>query len=122
MTHPGKSSKKLSKTFKMMYSSFGLETNKKIGTIPLGHADGISRLYGNNNGFVFIKNKKAPIIGNVCMDMLMVDISKINCEEGDEVIIFNEKHSAEQLAESVGTISYELLTALSRRIERKFII
>ncbi|MDC0477532.1 alanine racemase [Flavobacteriaceae bacterium] len=98
------------------------ETNKKIGTIPLGHADGISRLYGNNNGFVFIKNKKAPIIGNVCMDMLMVDISKINCEEGDEVIIFNEKHSAEQLAESVGTISYELLTALSRRIERKFII
>jgi alanine racemase len=76
----------------------------------------------NNNGFVFIKNKKAPIIGNVCMDMLMVDISKINCEEGDEVIIFNEKHSAEQLAESVGTISYELLTALSRRIERKFII
>jgi alanine racemase len=56
------------------------------------------------------------------MDMLMVDISKINCEEGDEVIIFNEKHSAEQLAESVGTISYELLTALSRRIERKFII
>ena len=99
-----------------------LKQKKKIGTIPLGHADGISRLYGNNNGFVFIKNKKAPIIGNVCMDMLMVDISKINCEEGDEVIIFNEKHSAEQLAESVGTISYELLTALSRRIERKFII
>ena len=94
---------------------------KKIGTIPLGHADGISRLYGNNNGFVYIKNKKAPIIGNVCMDMLMVDISKINCEEGEEVIIFNEKYSAEELAESVDTISYELLTALSHRIERKFI-
>jgi len=102
--------------------SYIAETTKKIGTIPLGHADGISRLYGNNNGFVYIKNKKAPIIGNVCMDMLMVDISKINCEEGDEVIIFNEKYSAEELAESVGTISYELLTALSHRIERKFII
>lgn len=101
--------------------SYIAETTKKIGTIPLGHADGISRLYGNNKGFVYIKNKKAPIIGNVCMDMLMVDISKINCEEGDEVIIFNEKYSAEELAESVGTISYELLTALSHRIERKFI-
>ena len=55
------------------------------------------------------------------MDMLMVDISKINCEEGEEVIIFNEKYSAEELAESVDTISYELLTALSHRIERKFI-
>ena len=51
----------------------------------------------------------------------MVDISKINCEEGEEVTIFNEKYSAEELAESVGSISYELLTALSHRIERKFI-
>ena len=97
------------------------ETNKKIGTIPLGHADGISRLYGNNNGFVYIKNKKAPIVGNVCMDMLMVDISGIDCDEGDEVIVFNEKHTAEELAESINTISYELLTGLSERIVRKFI-
>ena len=97
------------------------ETNKKIGTIPLGHADGISRLYGNNNGFVYIKNKKAPIIGNVCMDMLMVDISGIDCDEGDEVIVFNEEHTAEELAESINTISYELLTGLSERIVRKFI-
>ena len=97
------------------------ETNKKIGTIPLGHADGISRLYGNNNGFVYIKNKKAPIIGNVCMDMLMVDVSGIDCDEGDEVIVFNEEHTAEELAESINTISYELLTGLSERIVRKFI-
>ena len=97
------------------------EGNKKIGTIPLGHADGISRFYGNNNGFVYIKNKKAPIIGNVCMDMLMVDISGIDCDEGDEVIVFNEEHTAEELAESINTISYELLTGLSERIVRKFI-
>ena len=97
------------------------KTNKKIGTIPLGHADGISRLYGNNNGFVYIKNKKAPIIGNVCMDMLMVDVSGIDCDEGDEVIVFNEEHTAEELAESINTISYELLTGLSERIVRKFI-
>jgi len=98
-----------------------LKEDKKIGAIPLGHADGISRLYGNNNGFVYIKNKKVPIIGNVCMDMLMVDISGINCNEGDEVIIFNEKYTAEKLAESINTISYELLTGLSERIVRKFI-
>ena len=97
------------------------KTDKKIGTIPLGHADGISRLYGNNNGFVYIKNKKVPIIGNVCMDMMMVDISDINCDEGDEVIIFNEKYTAEELAESINTISYELLTGLSQRLARKFI-
>ena len=55
------------------------------------------------------------------MDMMMVDISDINCDEGDEVIIFNEKYTAEELAESINTISYELLTGLSQRLARKFI-
>ena len=94
---------------------------KRVATIPLGHADGISRAYGNQRGSVYISNKKANIIGNVCMDMLMVDVSNIDCKEGDEVIVFNEKYTAEQLAESAGTISYELLTGLSQRIERKFL-
>ena len=85
------------------------------------NTDGISRAYGNGKGFVYIDNKKAAIIGNVCMDMLMVDVSDIDCEEGDEVIVFNEKYTAEQLAESAGAISYELLAGLSQRIERKFI-
>ena len=97
------------------------EENKKIGTIPLGHADGISRAYGNKTGFVYVDDKKAFIIGNVCMDMLMVDLSNIDCKEGDEVVIFNEKYTAEKLAESANTISYELLTALSQRIKRNFI-
>jgi len=90
-------------------------------TIPLGHADGISRIYGNGKGFVFINNSKAFILGNVCMDMIMVDITNIDCSEGDQVIIFDSFHTAEKLAESAGTISYELLTALSQRIERKYI-
>jgi alanine racemase len=93
----------------------------KIGTLPLGHADGISRIYGNSKGFVYVKNKKAQIIGNVCMDMMMVDISEIDCKEGDEVIVFNELYTVEDLANAANTISYELLTALSERIERKFI-
>lgn len=100
---------------------FIAEKDITSATIPLGHADGISRIYGNGKGFVFINNYKAFILGNVCMDMIMVDITNIDCSEGDQVIIFDNLHTAEKLAESAGTISYELLTALSQRIERKFI-
>ena len=91
---------------------------KSIATLPLGHADGISRQYGNGVGFVKINNKKAPIVGNVCMDMIMVDVTNISCSEGDEVIVFDNSKTAEGLAEQAGTISYELLTAISRRIKR----
>lgn len=91
---------------------------KRTATIPVGHADGISRSYGNGKGFVFINNKKAPIIGNVCMDMIMVDVTDIPCNEGDEVIVFDEKNNANTLAEASGTISYELLTAVSQRVKR----
>ena len=92
----------------------------KTATLPIGHADGISRQYGNGKGFVIIKGEKAPIIGNVCMDMVMVDITHINCQEGDEVIVFGPEHTAEQLAEQVNTISYELITAISQRIKRVY--
>ena len=93
---------------------------QKTATIPLGHADGIGRYYGNGKGFVTINGKKALIIGNVCMDMIMVNITNIDCKEGDEVIIFNAEHTAERLAESANTISYELLTSVSQRIKRVF--
>lgn len=91
---------------------------EKIATIPIGHADGISRIYGNGKGYLTINGQKAPIVGNVCMDMLMVNITDIECKEGDEVIVFNGNHSASQLAESAGTISYEILTAISSRVKR----
>lgn len=91
---------------------------EKSATIPIGHADGISRIYGNGKGFVYINDQKAPIIGNVCMDMIMVNVTHIDCKEGDEVIIFNSEHKVSALAESAGTISYEILTALSQRIKR----
>ncbi len=92
----------------------------KTATIPLGHADGISRAYGNGNGWVTINGSKASIIGNVCMDMMMVNITDIDCKEGDEVIIFGEHHSADILAENIDSISYELLTAISQRVKRTF--
>ena len=91
----------------------------KTATLPLGHADGIGRSYGNGNGHVMIHGQKAPIIGNVCMDMIMVDVTHIDCQEGDEVIVLGPDASAETLANSAGTISYELITGLSQRIKRK---
>lgn len=97
------------------------EDFETIATIPIGHADGITRVYGKGKGFVFINGKKAPIVGNVCMDMIMVNISNIDCKEGDEVIIFDGSHKASNLAESSGTISYEIITAISQRVERKII-
>lgn len=90
----------------------------KTATLPIGHADGISRIYGKGKGYVTINNKKAPIVGNVCMDMIMVDITHIDCKEGDEVIIFGPTSTAEHLAESAGSISYELITSVSQRVKR----
>ena len=93
----------------------------KTATIPIGHADGIHRIYGNQKGFVFINNKKAFIVGNVCMDMIMVDVTHISCKEGDAVILFDAKHTAEDLAENANTISYELITGMSQRVKRIFV-
>lgn len=90
----------------------------KTATIALGHADGIGRIYGNGKGFVMINGHKAPILGNVCMDMLMVNVTNFECKEGDEVVVFNNEYSASTLAESAGTISYELITGISARVKR----
>jgi len=94
---------------------------KKIATIPIGHADGIGRQYGNGIGFVYINNLKAPFVGNVCMDMIMVDITNIDCNEGDEVVIFDQKYTAENLANATNTISYELITSISQRVKRRYV-
>lgn len=98
---------------------FFAEKPTRSATLPVGHADGLSRAYGNGKGWVSIKGKKAPILGNVCMDMIMVDVTEIDCEEGDEAIVFGEFHSAEKLAGAVKSIPYELITAISQRIKRE---
>ena len=92
----------------------------KIAIIPIGHADGISRFF-SKNAHVFIGGKKAEVLGNICMDVLMINLNGIKCDEGDEVVVFDSKNNAEDFAKSVGTISYEILTNLSSRIERKII-
>lgn len=97
------------------------EKNTKIATIPVGYADGIPRLIGNKMGFVGIHKKKVPIVGNICMDMLMVDLGELHAKDGDEVIIFNASPSIEEFAEYCKTIPYEVLTSISRRVKRIYI-
>ncbi|GGF00457.1 bifunctional UDP-N-acetylmuramoyl-tripeptide:D-alanyl-D-alanine ligase/alanine racemase [Flavobacterium limi] len=92
----------------------------KIATIPIGYADGISRLWGNGVGYIRIKNQKASIVGSVCMDMLMVDVSGIDCKEGDSVIIFGESPTVTEIADALKTIPYEILTSISQRVKRVF--
>ncbi|MDT0558247.1 alanine racemase [Ichthyenterobacterium sp. W332] len=94
---------------------------EKTATIPIGHADGIGRQFGNGKGYVIINNKKATIIGNICMDMIMVNITDIECNEGDEVIVFDNSHKANELAIAVNTISYEILTSISQRVKRSIL-
>lgn len=100
---------------------FTAQDAKISATLPLGHADGIGRQYGNGKTFVSINGRKAPIIGNVCMDMIMVDITGIQCKEGDEVLVFGPELSAQAFAETANTISYELLTGISQRVKRDVI-
>lgn len=100
------------------YISNGQRTT---ATLPIGHADGIGRQYGNGKTYVTIHGKKAPIVGNVCMDMIMVDVTGIDCKEGDEVIIFGRNHTANEFAHSADTISYELLTGISQRVKRNIL-
>jgi alanine racemase len=101
--------------------AFKAEKPAKTATLPIGHADGINRQYGNKRAGVMINGMYAPIIGNVCMDMLMVDITGIDCKEGDEVIIFGGPQHATKFAEKGNTISYELITGISQRVKRKLI-
>jgi len=99
---------------------FMAEKETKIATIPIGYADGISRLWGNQVGYVVIKNQKASIVGSVCMDMLMVDVSHIDCKEGDSVVIFGESPTVIEMAAALKTIPYEIMTSISQRVKRVF--
>jgi alanine racemase len=89
--------------------------------LPIGHADGIGRQYGNGVGAVYLSGQKAPIVGNVCMDMIMVDVTNIECKEGDEVVLFDQENTAEDFSKAGNTIPYELLTAVSQRVKRVFV-
>lgn len=105
------------------YSRKGkFNSDRMIATIRIGYADGFSRKMGNGNGFVFIKGLRVPVVGNVCMDMAMVDVTNAwPVEEGDEVEIFGNNIKVQELAEWCGTISYEILTSISQRVKRVYL-
>ena len=89
-----------------------------IATLPIGYADGIDRRWGNEIGNVVIDNKRANIIGIIAMDMLMVDVTDIECKEGDEVEIFGKSITVNEISEKIDTIPYEILTKISSRVKR----
>ena len=99
---------------------FMAEKQTKVATIPIGYADGISRQLGNGVGYVIINQKKAIILGSVCMDMLMVDVTDIECKEGNTVIVFGERPTVNEIAKLLQTIPYEVLTSISQRVKRIF--
>ncbi|MDR0229303.1 MAG: bifunctional UDP-N-acetylmuramoyl-tripeptide:D-alanyl-D-alanine ligase/alanine racemase [Flavobacteriaceae bacterium] len=92
----------------------------KVATVPIGYADGVHRSWGNSVGYVLVNNAKAPIIGSICMDMLMIDVTEVNCKENDEVIIFGKALPVTEIASKIATIPYEILTSISQRVKRNF--
>ncbi len=98
-----------------------LDRNARIATIRFGYADGLDRQFGNRIGKVLINGQIAPIVGNVCMDLTMVDVTDIKAEEGDIAILFGDGLPVTELAESIGTIPYEILTSVSPRVKRIYV-
>lgn len=97
------------------------EKERRVAILPAGYADGLNRRMGNGRGRLFIKNSYVPLVGNICMDMCMADITGTDAGEGDEAEIFGENISVEEVAEITGTIPYEILTSLPPRVKRVFI-
>lgn len=90
-------------------------------TVPIGYADGLIRSLSDGKGRLIINGKPAPILGKVCMDMVMVDVSAIDCAEGDEVEIFGQQQNVEDLAAASGTIAYEVIASIPERVTRVFL-
>jgi len=96
------------------------EAERTIAILPVGYADGLNRKLGNRKGNLFIKGRRVPIIGNVCMDMCMVDITGLNTIEGDEAEIFGDNITIAEIAAQCETIPYEILTSIPGRVKRIF--
>ncbi len=101
------------------YSGKGVAAhNRSIATLAIGYADGFSRAHGNGAGQVLIHGQRVPVVGNVCMDMTMVDVTGLDVKEGDTATIFGEELPLEEVAARIGTIPYEILTHTSARVKR----
>jgi alanine racemase len=97
-----------------------LDRPSRIAAIPIGSADGLNRRLGNRQGYCLVNGCPAPYVGNICMDVCMIDVTDVDCQEGDAVEIFGRQLPVAQLAEWLGTIPYEILTAVSERVKRVY--
>jgi alanine racemase len=103
------------------YSRAGkVERDSRIAVVPIGYADGLRRSLSRGNWSFIVNGQKAPIVGNVCMDMCMIDITDIEASEGDEVIIFGDAQPADLMAEKLNTIPYEIITGIGDRVKRVY--
>lgn len=113
--------KQVSKGATVGYNRQGkADKDMTIAIVPVGYADGLNRKLSNGNGKLYINGFLVPIIGNICMDMCMVDITGCNIHEGDEVIVFGKEQSVTELANTLGTIPYEIFTSVSSRVKRVY--
>lgn len=104
------------------YNRAGLiEDAARIATIPIGYADGFSRLLGHGKHGVYVNGLFCKTVGSICMDMCMIDVTRVNCAEGDEVIIFENVQQITDLAKALNTIPYEVLTSVSARVKRVYV-
>lgn len=92
----------------------------RIAAIPIGYADGLDRHLGNRHGYCLVGGQKAPYLGNICMDVCMIDVTDIPCQEGDAVEIFGEQLPVSTLSQTLDTIPYEILTSVSGRVKRVY--
>lgn len=97
-----------------------LAEDRVIAVIPIGYADGFDRRFSNYGGEVWVRGKRCPVVGNVCMDQAMVDITGTDARPGDVVEVFGEHMPLQELADKLGTITYEILTSVSRRVQRVY--
>ena len=96
------------------------EHDMRIGIVPIGYADGLSRLLGNGNGTFYVHNKPVKIVGDICMDMCMLDLTEVEATEGDTVVIFDAEHDINDIARACQTIPYEIMTRVSQRVKRVY--
>ena len=98
-----------------------LRRDTQVAIIPIGYADGYPRELSNGRGTVLVQGQKVPVIGKICMDMCMLDITGLRVHEGDEVIVYGEGNTVSEMAEAAGLISYELMTRISQRVPRVYV-
>ena len=105
----------------MGYSRKGkLTRDSVIAAIPIGYADGLNRHLGCGHGYCLVNGKKAPYVGNICMDVAMIDVTDIDCHEGDTVEIFGDHLPVTVLSDILDTIPYEVLTSVSGRVKKVY--